>query len=281
MDLTHRIYNRLQAGWLLSYHRFVFLRTKITSSASPALYFSSIFCAQNSRKLSDMKPAELKNLFAEFLRLDRYVKWEEIAKGARRICDTAAGNMVGQQINLQNKITMMGNPHAELNGANSMLAGVLDRLDLAKANIAKLTETIDGQKKEVAESQINRQRIKDHDKIFDDLSNSQIKADKQWQKEKIHRQMMLKALTLKLASQREILEDKWRIDAAVIARAIFRRKFHGIHLPVCKNRRENNRPPKIRAGFFLLRKECKLANGLIKKSLMEIRAQKTRSIARA
>ena len=47
---------------------------------SPELFFSSVFCAQNSKKLSDMTTGKLKELFAEFLRLDRYQEWENTAK---------------------------------------------------------------------------------------------------------------------------------------------------------------------------------------------------------
>ena len=80
---------------------------------TPALYFSSIFCAQNSRKLSDMKPAELKNLFAEFLRLDRYVKWEETSKAALRICSGAIESHKSQMATIDTKIRMLGNPRGD------------------------------------------------------------------------------------------------------------------------------------------------------------------------
>lgn len=47
---------------------------------SDTLFFSSVFCAQNSDKLSDMTTGQLKSLFSEFLRLDRYTAWEATAK---------------------------------------------------------------------------------------------------------------------------------------------------------------------------------------------------------
>ncbi len=52
---------------------------------SPNLFFSSVFCAQNSKKLSDMRTGELKDLFAEFLRLDRLQAHEGTAKQAAAI----------------------------------------------------------------------------------------------------------------------------------------------------------------------------------------------------
>ena len=47
---------------------------------STNLFFNSVFCAQNSAKLSDMTTGQLKALFAEFLRLDRLQDHEETSK---------------------------------------------------------------------------------------------------------------------------------------------------------------------------------------------------------
>lgn len=47
---------------------------------SAQLFFSSVFCAQNAEKISDLTTGELKKLFSEFLRLDRLVEFETTAK---------------------------------------------------------------------------------------------------------------------------------------------------------------------------------------------------------
>ena len=47
---------------------------------SPNLFFNSVFCAQNSNRISDMTTGELKGLFSEFLRLDRLVQYESTSK---------------------------------------------------------------------------------------------------------------------------------------------------------------------------------------------------------
>jgi len=54
------------------------------------LFFNSVMHAQNSKRLSDLRPAQLKDLFAEFLRLDRYIKYEDMAKRASYILDGRA-----------------------------------------------------------------------------------------------------------------------------------------------------------------------------------------------
>lgn len=51
---------------------------------SSNLFFNSVFCAQNSSKISDMTTGELKGLFSEFLKLDQYIAYEETCKQAAR-----------------------------------------------------------------------------------------------------------------------------------------------------------------------------------------------------
>ena len=60
---------------------------------SPELFFASVFCAQNSKKLSDMTTGKLKELFAEFLRLDRLREWECTAKQCAAIISGQAGQI--------------------------------------------------------------------------------------------------------------------------------------------------------------------------------------------
>ncbi len=47
---------------------------------SERMFFASVFCAQNSAKLSDMTAGELKSLLAEFLNLDKLAAYEADAK---------------------------------------------------------------------------------------------------------------------------------------------------------------------------------------------------------
>jgi hypothetical protein len=52
---------------------------------STALYFNSAFCAQGSDKLNDLTTGQLKELFNEFLQLDKLVAWEKTAKEIRNV----------------------------------------------------------------------------------------------------------------------------------------------------------------------------------------------------
>lgn len=60
---------------------------------SSNLFYNSVFCAQNSAKMSDMSTGDLKKLFVEFLRLDRLAGYEQAAKQCGNVLDSS-----GQQI---------------------------------------------------------------------------------------------------------------------------------------------------------------------------------------
>lgn len=62
-------------GKVTNYDRYI---TKLLGSEN--LFYNSVFCAQNSGKLSDMTTGQLKSLFVEFLRLDRLSGYEANAK---------------------------------------------------------------------------------------------------------------------------------------------------------------------------------------------------------
>jgi DNA repair exonuclease SbcCD ATPase subunit len=67
-------------GSISEYHKWA-----VETFGSPELFFASIFCAQNSPKISDMRVGELKSLFVEFLRLERYEAWADTAKQAGNV----------------------------------------------------------------------------------------------------------------------------------------------------------------------------------------------------
>lgn len=184
---------------------------------TPNLYFSSIFCAQNSKKLSDMRPAELKNLFAEFLRLDRYVRWEQTSKDAVRICAGAAQNMANLQVKIQDKIDLIGTPHADVKEMERLVDWVNQKHFDSKEAVDFAQGAIYRVKKQVAESEVNRQRIKDHDRIIEDLKARQTEEDTNQRQEVNSRATTLVELQSDLGNHQDIVDKKWSIDAAVIA----------------------------------------------------------------
>lgn len=57
------------------------------------LFQNSVLCAQDSRKLTDLRTGELRELFAEFLRLDRLQGWETTSKGCINVLDAQRGQI--------------------------------------------------------------------------------------------------------------------------------------------------------------------------------------------
>jgi exonuclease SbcC len=62
-------------GKISNYNKYI-----VELFGSPELFFNSVFCAQNSKKLNDMTTGDLKKLFSEFLRLDTLCEYENTAK---------------------------------------------------------------------------------------------------------------------------------------------------------------------------------------------------------
>jgi exonuclease SbcC len=183
---------------------------------SSQLYFSSIFCAQNSRKLSDMKPAELKNLFAEFLRLDRYVKWEETSKAAFRICQGAKDNAEDMIQTVDTKISLLGDPGADLAAAVRVLAkSKMDQM-LLKDPIKEATDKIERLTKEVAELEVNKKRIGDQEKSILGLKASRIAEDSKIKFRDHDAQVRLEELGADFALQVKIIKGKDQIEQAVL-----------------------------------------------------------------
>ena len=97
-----------------------FDRYLIKLLGSSNLFFNSIFCAQNSAKLSDLRPAELKTLYAEFLKLDRYIAWEKTAKAAGGLYINAITDLEVQKKRLITGRELLGSPRKDLENAEKV-----------------------------------------------------------------------------------------------------------------------------------------------------------------
>ena len=87
---------------------------------SENLFFNSVFCSQNAAKLSDMTTGELKNLFAEFLRLDRLQAFEESCKQNINILSGKAAQIDTSLEVLHKRMEGMQENKAELARLNTL-----------------------------------------------------------------------------------------------------------------------------------------------------------------
>jgi exonuclease SbcC len=195
---------------------------------SPALFFSSIFCAQNSKKLSDLRPAELKALFAEFLRLDRYVKWEDTAKSAIRIITGAVEGHDKTAKATDTRIRLMGDPRNDLKGAKVFLADAERSIEEVTGDITTSEQTMAELKKEVAETAVKKQRIADHEALLEKLREEYRKAQQSHQEGGINRAMKMEELETEHKQKQEIIKDKVEIEKAVADKFALERRIQKI-----------------------------------------------------
>ncbi|MBN2251139.1 MAG: SMC family ATPase, partial [Candidatus Altiarchaeota archaeon] len=181
---------------------------------SPALFFASVFCAQNSAKLSDMTTGELKGLFSEFLRLDLLQQYESTAKQAASVADGKLGQIDSRIAGVKEKIkgkealeSRLTALKAEDYGNATTMNGLEEELKTARARIEALGETIKSnslisQKREMLTEAIAR--------IQEDLAKDKAKAEGDIKILQIKYQG-LEAEAVKCA---DVLKDKDAIEGA-------------------------------------------------------------------
>lgn len=125
---------------------------------SPSLFFASVFCAQNSKKISDMTTGQLKGLFAEFLRLDRLADYENTSKQRMNVLSGNTGQLdtrisglndrISGKLSLQNDLTICAAQAEDLERRSKQL----------KHQTFTIANRIDDLKEVAAQNAVNLQR---------------------------------------------------------------------------------------------------------------------------
>jgi len=104
---------------------------------SPNLFFNSAFAAQNSAKISSLRPAELKALFTEFLgdRLAQLVRYENGAK-------SAITHWTVQQNTIAGRLQALSNIPAELEQATGNVVASKKKAQVLKLELAHWDKVI-------------------------------------------------------------------------------------------------------------------------------------------
>jgi hypothetical protein len=141
-------------GLVTNYDKYL-----INLIGSQNLFFNLIFCAQDSDKLSDLRPAQLKSLYAEFLGLFKYVNWEDTSKAAARIYSSKIDDTEGRIHRTETRMKMLGDPRADLKAAEQVKARLeLDAVDIDMQMDIK-TQKIEAFKKISLESRIAKEKL--------------------------------------------------------------------------------------------------------------------------
>lgn len=182
------------------------------------LFFSSIFCAQNSSKLSDLTTGKLKELFAEFLRLDQYIAYENTTKQCITLLSSQGGVYARQAENFRERLARYGDLTHKLTQRQIDLTEINEAQARSAQEIAELEGKTLAAKERIAANKALTARVEDfrgritttEKAIQTELAAYESRVDS------IRTEVRnAKHEIVKLA---QILDDKDRIEQAVIRR---------------------------------------------------------------
>ena len=128
---------------------------------SKDLFFNSIFCAQNSQKLSDLTTAKLKELFSEFLRLDKYITYESTVKQCLGALTAQATAFDRQAEGIREQLRDFVDLEVKLAKTTGEKAGEKARLMDVEAQIREIETSIVSAKEQIAANSVMVDRSED------------------------------------------------------------------------------------------------------------------------
>ncbi|MFH2074223.1 MAG: hypothetical protein ABIJ57_02575 [Pseudomonadota bacterium] len=250
---------------------------------SPELFFASVFCAQNSEKLSDMRPGELKNLFSEFLRLHLYEQYEDEAKARRNTLTTQAEALENERKYLEGETAKKLEICMQIPGINELVRRKEERIDFTGSKIVMLNATLKELRKRVEDNRLHEARLKD-------LQAAGRKLADDWTKEKAAGEKAIADLRAKLAeveggitANNLILGRREEIDKASETEAALNRSIQATGEEISTNEallrdvldemnREGQRKVKIEGQVEALKKDDQLRN--LKNTIASLKEKK-------
>jgi exonuclease SbcC len=111
---------------------------------SQFLFQNSVFCSQDSNKLTDLRTGELRQLFAEFLRLDKLQAWETTAKQCVNIIDA-------QKDQVERRINAIGDVDMQIIGKQGDLRNLSDEIIVQTGGYNAQNDELGKKLKEISE----------------------------------------------------------------------------------------------------------------------------------
>lgn len=148
---------------------------------SSELFFNSIFCAQNSEKISDLTTGELKKLFSEFLRLDKLIAHEDTAKQCVSILNEKIEAIDKEILLLAEKVQDKENLRKEVAASENIIAGEQTKLKAVESEIKKVNSELEEARQKKNKSEMIVQRIKDieggRERIKKEIESDKIESE--------------------------------------------------------------------------------------------------------
>jgi len=181
---------------------------------SQFLFANSVFAAQNSRKLTDLRTGELREMFAEFLRLDRLQGYEATCKQVIGILAGMAQQIENRIAGLRERVQNVPDLNNKLALAGNVLAGKETEKMALLARQQETLRQIDGFKAKIQENALYIQRKSDIETAIKTLLNERAELTAQEEGE-------LRDLRAKYAAVKKehdaavaILQDREKIEGA-------------------------------------------------------------------
>jgi len=134
------------------------------------LFYSSVFCAQNSAKLSELTTGKLKELFSEFLRLDRLVEYENTAKQCANVMNGKVSQVEARIEALREKVKGKDELSATVALTENHLQLTAEKKSILMSGMVDLRSRIDNLKETVSRNGAIRQRKADVAAIIDSMT---------------------------------------------------------------------------------------------------------------
>jgi exonuclease SbcC len=182
---------------------------------SEELFFASVFCAQNSEKLSDMTTGQLKSLFSEFLRLEKLIAYEDLSKrcAVTLIGQAKALDGEGQYLEIETKKKEDLTQRASW--VNRTIEVKADALANTRARIILLEDSLKALRQAVEDNRVHEARLKD-------LQAQGAKLAADWKRDQESAQRGIKDLKDKalqvaqeITTTSRLIERKAEIEGAV------------------------------------------------------------------
>ena len=196
-------------GKISEYHKWA-----IQEFGSPELFFASIFCAQNSKKISDMTVGTLKSLFVEFLRLERYEVWSDTSKQAANVIDGRAAQMESQITSLLNVINAGTTAIIDDGEAHKVLKESILSKEFIQCDLAQKRNKVDTLKETINKNTLALERKRDLQTKIDQL-NQDLAKEKETAAAEINAlSVRYREIKAELADKLAFLLERGKIEAA-------------------------------------------------------------------
>lgn len=180
------------------------------------LFFNSIFCAQNASKLSDLTTGKLKELFAEFLRLDQYIAYEQATKRCIALL-SSQGTIYDSRIDsLKNRLAAFGDLDSEKKETFLALERAENDRESCQNRIVALTTRIEQDKAAIANNKALETRAKDFQARIQSIEAAMKSVQDAYEKQAQGLRLQIKEHNADIKKLAAILDNKDAIEDAIV-----------------------------------------------------------------